>query len=197
MIRINLLPHREEARKARQRQMAFIAGGVLIMGALGVLMGYVIISGLIEHQNTRNRIFKDEITKLDKQIEEIKVLKEKTKSLLDRKKVVEELQSNRAETVHLIDQLVRQLPEGIYLKSIKQTGKVVNLQGYAQSQARVSTLMRNLEASPWLEAPDLVEIKAATVNNLRANEFTLNVKISRPEAEKKAAPQASAKDKKS
>lgn len=194
MIRINLLPHREEARKARQKQMAFISGGVLVLGVLGVLLGYIVIAGLIEHQNGRNKIFKDEIVKLNKQIEEIKVLKEKTKSLLDRKKVVEELQSNRAETVHLIDQLVRQLPEGIYLKSIKQNGKVVNLQGYAQSQARVSTLMRNLEASPWLETPDLVEIKAATVNNLRANEFSLNVKISRPEAEK-AAP--SAKDKKS
>lgn len=192
MIRINLLPHREEARKARQKQMAFIAGGVLILGALGVLLGYIVIAGLIEHQNSRNQIFKDEIVKLNKQIEEIKVLKEKTKSLLDRKKVVEELQSNRAETVHLIDQLVRQLPEGIYLKSIKQNGKTVNLQGYAQSQARVSTLMRNLEASPWLEAPDLVEIKAATVNNLRANEFTLNVKISRPEPEK-AAPSAKGK----
>jgi len=93
------------------------------------------------------------------------------------------LQSDRAEAVHVFDQLVRLLPDGLYLKAIKQNGKVVNIQGYAQSNARVSTLMRNLEASPWLETPDLVEIKGVTVNSLRANEFSLNVKVSAPQKE--------------
>ncbi|MDP1683469.1 MAG: PilN domain-containing protein [Burkholderiales bacterium] len=183
MIRINLLPHREEKRKARQQQMLFISGGVAVLGALSVLLGYIAIAGMIDYQNGNNQYLKGEITKLNSEIEEIKALKDKTRSLLDRKKVVEDLQADRAEAVHLFDQMVRLLPEGIYLKGIKQNGKVVNIQGYAQSNARVSTLMRNLEASPWLELPDLVEIKAVTVNNLRANEFSLNIKISAPQKE--------------
>ncbi|MBI5751623.1 MAG: PilN domain-containing protein [Hydrogenophilales bacterium] len=196
MIRINLLPHREEKRKARQQQMLFISGGVAVLGALSVLLGYIAIAGMIDHQNGNNQYLKGEITKLNTEIEEIKALKDKTKSLLDRKKVVEDLQADRAEAVHLFDQMVRLLPEGIYLKGVKQNGKVVNIQGYAQSNARVSTLMRNLEASPWLESPDLVEIKAVTVNNLRANEFSLNIKISAPQKEEVPAAKQP-KDKKS
>jgi type IV pilus assembly protein PilN len=118
---------------------------------------------------------KAEIAKLDKDIADIKKLKEQTQSLLSRKQVVETLQTNRSDEVHLLDQLVRVLPEGIYLSAIKQTGSTINLQGYAQSSARVSTLMRNLDASPWLESPALIEIKAATVQGLRANAFNLNV----------------------
>lgn len=178
MIRINLLPHREEKRKARQQQMMVITGGVAGIGVLTVLLGYITIGAMISDQEGNNQYLKGEITKLNKEIEEIKALKDKTRSLLERKKVVEDLQADRAEAVHLFDQMVRLLPEGIYLKSVKQSGKVVNIQGYAQSNARVSTLMRNLEASPWLELPDLVEIKGVTVNSLRANEFSLNVKIS-------------------
>ena len=180
MIRINLMPHREEKRKARQQQMLFISGGVAALGVLSVLFVYMAIAAMINDQAGNNQYLKGEITKLNKEIEEIKALKDKTRSLLERKKVVEDLQANRAEAVHLFDQMVRLLPEGIYLKGIKQNGKVVNIQGYAQSNARVSTLMRNLEASPWLELPDLVEIKGVTVNTIRANEFSLNVKISEP-----------------
>ena len=183
MIRINLLPHREAKRQAQKRQMGILAGGVAILGALSVLLGYSVIAGFIELQRGNNEFLKTEIGKLDKEIAEIKVLKEKTKSLLDRKKVVEDLQADRSSSVHLLDQLVRQLPEGIYLKSIKQNGKQVTLQGYAQSNARVSTLMRNLEESPWLETPTLVEIKAVALpNNVRANEFTLRITQSNPQA---------------
>lgn len=192
MIRINLLPHREEKRRAQKRQMGVIAGGVAALGVLTVLLGYTLIAGMIEYQKGNNDYLQGEIAKLDKQIQEIKVLKEKTSALLARKKVVEDLQANRSESVHLLDQLVRQLPEGIYLKAVKQTGKVVNIQGYAQSNARVSTLMRNLEASPWLESPDLIEVKAVTVNGLRANEFSLNVTLSAPQ---KPEPAGSAKPK--
>lgn len=181
MIRINLLPHREEKRLAQKRQMGVIAAGVAVLGVVSVLLGYTIIAGIIEYQKGNNDFLKSEISKLDKEIAEIKALKEKTKSLLDRKKVVEDLQTDRSSSVHLLDQLVRQLPEGIYLKTIKQTGKVITLQGYAQSNARVSTLMRNLEESAWLESPNLVEVKAVTVNNLRANEFTLTVVLSPPQ----------------
>ena len=195
MIRINLLPHREEKRQAQKRQMGVIAGGVVILGILSVLLGYTIIAGIIEYQKGNNEYLKGEIGKLDKEIAEIKALKDKTKSLLDRKKVVEDLQTDRSSSVHLLDQLVRQLPEGIYLKAIKQEGKTVTIQGYAQSNARVSTLMRNLEESPWLESPNLVEVKAVTVNNVRANEFTLTVKQSAPQQAVPASP-ATAKDKK-
>ena len=183
MIRINLLPHRELKRAARMRQFNFMLLGVAVVGALTVLLVYTVIAGMQENQDRRNRFLESETAKLDKQIEEIKKLKEQTQALLSRKKVVEALQSNRAQTVHLLDQLARQLPEGIYLKGIKQTGAKVSIQGYAQSNARVSTLMRNLEASPWLEAPVLVEIHAATVNGIRANEFSLDVNLTQPKAE--------------
>lgn len=196
MIRINLLPHREEKRIAQKRQMGVIAAGVAIMGLLSILLGYTIIAGFIEHQKGNNEYLKGEIGKLDKEIAEIKALKDKTKSLLDRKKVVEDLQTDRSSSVHLLDQLVRQLPEGIYLKSIKQDGKTIYLQGYAQSNARVSTLMRNLEESPWLESPNLVEIKAVNLNNARVNEFTLTVQQSAPQQAVPASP-ATPKDKKS
>ncbi|MCL6556337.1 MAG: PilN domain-containing protein [Burkholderiales bacterium] len=200
MIRINLLPHREAKRRARQREMIVVAVGVAILGALTVFAGSLVIGGMIEHQEENNRYLKSEIAKLDKDIQEIKNLKEKTQLLLDRKRVVEELQAGRTTAVRLLDQLVRQLPPGMYLKAIKQTGNKINIQGYTQSNARVSTLMRNLDASPWLENPQLVEIKAVTVNNVRANEFSLDVTLSVP-AEAKAqaaqAPAAPVKDKRS
>jgi type IV pilus assembly protein PilN len=183
MIRINLLPHRELKRAARMRQFNFMLLGVAVIAAVTVLLVFSIIAGMKENQDRRNHYLESETTKLDKQIEEIKKLKEQTQALLSRKKVVEALQSNRAQAVHLLDQLARQLPEGVYLKGIKQSGDSVNIQGYAQSNARVSTLMRNLEASPWLEAPALVEIHAATVNGVRANEFSLNVKLTQPKAD--------------
>lgn len=180
MIRINLLPHREEKRAARQRNFNFMALGAAALGLVTVLLVHTINNNKIETQNNRNHFLETETAKLDKQIEEIKKLKDQTQALLARKQVVETLQSNRGQAVHLLDQLVRQLPEGIYLKAIKQTGDMVNIQGYAQSNARVSTLMRNLDASPWLEAPVLIEIKVASVNNIRTNEFSLNVKLTAP-----------------
>lgn len=195
MIRINLLPHREAKRKARQQQMTGVTGGVVVLGAVSILAGYMAIGAMIERQEENNRFLKSEITKLDKEIEEIKVLKEKTQSLIDRKKVVEDLQADRSQAVHLLDQMVRQLPGGMYLKAIKQTDKKVNIQGYTQSNARVSTLMRNLEASPWIENPQLVEIKATTLNNVRANEFSLDVQVSAPQKSAETAPAGGAKPK--
>ncbi len=190
MIPINLLPHRAARRKAAQKQFVVLAVMTVILA--GVIVGAVhtIFAERIQNQQERNRYLETEIAALDKQIDEIKKLKEQTAALLARKRVVESLQTNRTETVRLLDQLVRQLPDGIYLKSIKQTGKTVNVVGYATSNARVSTLMRNFEASPWLEEPKLIEIKAAQVGKDKAslNEFNLNVIISRPKEE--AAPAA-------
>jgi type IV pilus assembly protein PilN len=190
MIPINLLPHRAARRKAAQKQFAILAAMTVGMAAAIVLAVHTFFAERIENQLERNRFLETQIAALDKQIDEIKKLKEQTAALLARKRVVETLQTNRTETVRLLDQLVRQLPDGIYLKAIKQTGKTVNVVGYATSNARVSTLMRNIEASPWLEEPKLIEIKAVTVGKekVELNEFNLNVIISRPKEE--AAPAA-------
>ncbi len=186
MIPINLLPHREQKRAAQQKQFFAMAAGMAMIGLGGVILVHGFFSQRIDTQMSRNKFLSTEITGLDKQIDEIKKLKEQTQSLLARKKVVEALQANRTEAVRLLDQLVRQLPEGLYLKAIKQTNDMVNIQGYANSNARVSTLMRNFEASPWLETPTLVEIKAAKINDNPISEFSLNVKISRAHQEDEA-----------
>lgn len=176
MIRINLLPHRELARAARRRQFNILLGIAVVAGVVAVVIGHSLIAARQSTQEARNAFLEQEIARLDSQIVEIKKIREQTQALLERKQVVETLQSNRTEVVHLFDQMIRLLPDGLYLKSFKQEGRVITLTGYTQSSARVSTLMRNLESSPWFESAGLVEIKAVTVNNLRANEFVLTVK---------------------
>jgi type IV pilus assembly protein PilN len=183
MIRINLMPHRAIRREALQRQFIMVAAGVAVFGVLVWFLVHSTLADRIQNQIGRNKFLDEKIVELDKQIEEIKRLREQTAQLLARKKVVEALQANRAEAVHLLDQLVRQLPDGVYLKAVKQTGQRVAITGYAQSNARVSTLMRNLESSPWLEQAALVEIKTATVNNQRLSEFQLNISLSRTKSE--------------
>ncbi len=195
MIRINLLPHREQKRQARQRQFISVAIGMTVLALAVVGLVHVIFLGQIENQQSRNKLLKDEIAKLDEQIKEIDKLREQTQALLSRKQVVETLQTNRTEAVHLLDQMVRQLPDGVYLRSLKQTGTRVTVIGYAQSNARVSTLMRNIESSPWLTQPELVEIKAvpapgAKDKDARINEFTLAFQLKRaaPPPDSKTAP---------
>jgi type IV pilus assembly protein PilN len=179
MIRVNLLPHREAARKAKRQQFYSMVGGAVGLGALVVFLGYSIINGYISSQVATNDYLKAEIAVLDKQIAEIKRLKEQTQALLARKQIIEDLQRDRGETVYLLTELVKQVPEGIYLKSLKQEGQKVNVTGYAQSNARVSALMRNLEASPWLERPQLIEVKAVVLNGRRSNEFAMNFWLTR------------------
>ncbi|MGQ0751052.1 MAG: PilN domain-containing protein [Betaproteobacteria bacterium] len=187
MIRINLLPHREIRRKRQQQHFFIMLGAVAAIGAaIWFAVSYGYLAGQLSDQQARNKYLQDEIAKLDKQIAEINKLKEQTAALLERKRVVEELQANRSEVVHLLDQLVRQIPEGVYFRAVKQTGGRVTINGYTQSQARVSTLMRNLESSPHLEGPGLVEVKSAQAAGARTNEFTLTINISRPKPE--AAP---------
>jgi type IV pilus assembly protein PilN len=186
MIRVNLLPHREEKRKRRQQQFLGIAVFSVILGLVVAGAVWFFLDQQVEQQRANVAYMKGEIGKLDKQIEEIRKIREETASLLAKKQVVEGLQSNRSEPVQLLDQLLRQLPEGIYLKQIKQTGVKVNVVGYAQSNARVSTLMRNLGASPYLENPELIEIKATLLDNnpnKRVNEFSMNISVKRAKAE--------------
>jgi len=183
MIRINLLPHRELARAARRRQFNVLLGIAAAAGVLTVVLGHSVIAARQSTQDARNAFLEQEIVKLDGQIGEIKKIREQTQALLERKQVVETLQSNRTEVVHLFDQMIRLLPDGLYLKSFKQAGDIITISGFTQSSARVSTLMRNLDDSPWFESATLVEIKSATVNNLRANEFVLTVKQTRQQAD--------------
>jgi type IV pilus assembly protein PilN len=189
MIRVNLLPHREEKRKRRQQQFGVLAGIAAVLGLLVAGAVWVFLDTQVSQQQANVNYMKAEISKLDKQIEEIRKIREETASLLAKKQVVEGLQSNRSEPVQLLDQLLRQLPEGVYLKQVRQNGPKVNIQGYAQSNARVSTLMRNLGASPYLENPELVEIKAVPAPgspNNRVNEFNMNISIKRALAEDSA-----------
>jgi type IV pilus assembly protein PilN len=186
MIRVNLLPHREIRRKAQQQQFFIMLGVVVAIGA-GIWFGvHTYLDNEFNTQVARNKYLQEEIAKLDKQIAEIQKLKDQTAALLARKQVVETLQGTRSEVVHLLDQMVRQLPDGVYLKSIKQAGTRVTINGLTQSQARVSTLMRNLESSPHLERPGLIEIKAAQQGNLRINEFVMNINITRAKAKDSA-----------
>lgn len=188
MIRINLLPHRAEKRRAKQLQFVVLSGISLAIGALIVALVHVAISSQIDYQNRRNDYLKQEITVLDKQIAEIKKLREQTQSLLARKNVVENLQSTRSDVVHLLDQMLRILPDGVYIKSIKQSGYKIALIGYAQSNARISTLMRSVEDSPWLDSPTLIEIHAVNVNGGRASEFSLNFNLTKSATPANQAP---------
>ena len=199
-VRINLLPHREQKRQARQRQFVSFAVLLAILAAAVVGLVHMIFAAKIDDQNARNKLLKTEIAKLDEQIKEIDKLRDQIQQVLARKQVVENLQANRSEAVHLLDQIVRQLPDGIYLKSLKQTGTRVQMVGYAQSNARVSTLMRNIEASPWIAAPELVEIKLVSLPGAtrgaqaqQANEFTLNFQVKRSAPGSAAPPAAPAR----
>ncbi len=180
--RINLLPHREERRKRARTHFA-------VLGAMTAALGVVIVGAVwfvfqrdIGAQEDRNKFMKAEIAKLDKEIDEIREVKDKIAALLARKQVIETLQAERVQSVYLLDELVRQMPEGVFLKSMKQRGAVVDLLGYAQSNARVSTLMRNIESSPWLTDPKLIEVKAATVGKMRISEFSMRLGLKRPAA---------------
>lgn len=192
MIRINLLPHREAKRKARRQQFYVLLGLVSVLAGLIWFLGYSIISNRIAAQNEKNEFLKREIASLDKEIDEIKKIQEQTNALLARKRVIEALQSNRMETVHLFNELAKQVPEGIYLRTVAQTGQRIAISGYAQSNARITTLMNNLDESHLLERSTLVETKAESVGNRRLNAFSITTVIS-PKA---AAPATPAQDKK-
>ncbi len=196
MIRINLLPHREEKRRQRRQQFYTISVAMVLLGGLIGFAVQSIYGGYIERQEARNAFLKAEIAKLDIEIAEIRRLREQIDALLARKQVIESLQGDRAKTVHLFNELAYGMPEAVYLKSLKQSGARVTLVGYAQSNARVSHLMRNLEGSPFLEQPGLIEVKAATVENRKVSEFTLSIGIESPKAAEEAKPMQAAGERK-
>jgi type IV pilus assembly protein PilN len=186
--RINLLPHRADRRKRARQHFMTISGMTFGLGLLVAFLIYQFYARQIEVQNDRNAFLASEIKKLDKDIADINELRNQIQALLARKQIIETLQADRAQTVHLLEQMVRQMPEGVYLKAMRQTGAKVHIVGYAQSNARVSTLMRNIEASPWLTEPILVEVKAATTaDKRRVSEFNMYLNLKRAEPPKDAA----------
>ena len=191
MGRINLLPPRHIKRAERQRQFNLMLVATAIAGAVLVFMGQTYISTQIDSQLSRNGRLDTANTQLDKEIAEIRELKNQINSVLERKQVVENLQTDRSQAVVVLDEIARQLPEGMVLTSIKQQGKTITLQGLADTNARVATLVRNLSTSPWMERPRLIEIKAVAVktSKTKQNNFTMNVSLKAPKPET-AAPES-------
>jgi len=183
MIRINLLPHRQIRREAKQREFGLMAVFTAIAACAILFVAYTVINSKVESQLERNQRLNNAIVKLDKEIADIKDLREQISAMLERKQVVENLQTNRSQAVIVFDELSRQLPEGMYLKSIKQEGKVITIEGVADTNARVATLVRNFNQSSWMESPTLIEIKAITVGAQKQNLFTLKVSLKTPTTE--------------
>ena len=181
MTRINLLPWREALRKERKRQFASVAVGAALLMAAMIFFAHVQINGQIESQNLRNKFLQDEITKVDASIKEIRELESAKKALLTRMNVIQDLQSRRPMVVHMLDELVRAVPEGLYLTKMEQEGHEVVLEGQAQSNARVSAFMRKLDGSDWFENPRLDVIQIDEKNGTRSSKFLLKVKQVNPD----------------
>lgn len=182
-MRINLLPHRQIKRAERQRQFGLMALMAAIASSAIVFSGWQFLSLKKDSQLERNNRLELAIGQLDKEIADIKDLKDQINNVLERKQIVENLQTNRSQSVVILDELTRQMPEGLYLKSIKQQGNLIILEGVADTNARVATLVRNLNVSNWMESPILVEIKSMTVNGVKQNDFTMNVSLKAQKAE--------------
>lgn len=188
MIRVNLLPHRQIRREARQREFGLMVLFSAIAAAAIIFVGYTFINGQVAKQLERNQRLDAAIVKLDKEIADIKNLKDQISATLERKQVVENLQTNRSQAVVVFDELSRQLPEGMYLTSVKQQGKMITVEGVADTNARVATLVRNYNISSWFESPILLEIKAVTKNAQKQNVFSLNVHLKETKTETEDAP---------
>lgn len=182
-MRINLLPHRQLKRAERQRQFGLMALMAAVAAGAIVFFGWTILGAQKASQLERNARLETAITSLDREISDIKSLKDQISNVLERKQIVENLQTNRSQSVVILDELTRQLPEGLYLKSIRQNGSLITLEGVADTNARVATLVRNLSVSNWMESPNLVEIKSSTLNGIRINDFTLTVNLKAQKAE--------------
>jgi type IV pilus assembly protein PilN len=198
VILINLLPHREEKRAARKRAF-FVALGIAAIAGVAVIgIWYSVLQQLTASQQGRNTFLKQEIAKLETQIKDIANLRNEIEALKARQRAVEDLQTNRNIPVYLLDELVKQTPEGIYLTSIKQNGAVVTVAGVAQTNERVSEFLRNTQYnSKWLERPELVEIKAVSMQTSkneqrRLFDFSMRVSLKRPAAPTPAAPASGA-----
>ncbi|KPK40564.1 MAG: hypothetical protein AMJ69_01870 [Gammaproteobacteria bacterium SG8_47] len=188
MARINLLPWREELRRQRLKQFVSIALGSVVLAALIVLLVHMNIAGAIDAQDSRNEFLKRKIKEVEEQIKEINELEAEKQRLLSRMEIIQQLQHNRPEVVHLFDEIVRRVPEGISLATIKQSSNSVVITGRAQSNARVSALMRNLNDSEWFAQPrlDIIQTKGKSNEANRASDFTLRVQQVRPKPQQES-----------
>lgn len=175
MTRINLLPWRELRRKEQQRQFVSIAAGAAILMGVILLYVHIHVAGMIEEQTMRNKFMQDEISKVEAKIAEIKTLETKKQQLLARMNIIQQLQTRRPEIVHVFDELVRAVPPGMYLTKISQQGSNMVIEGVAQSNARISSFMRNLDASPWFANPKLDVIEANDKDASHNSSFKLTV----------------------
>lgn len=173
MARINLLPWREEQRKQKQYEFFGLIGFAAALAGVVVILMHVYYVQLIDRQNDRNKYLQDEIAVLDKKIKEIQELEKEKQRLLDRMRAIEQLQTNRPLIVHFFDELIDSLPEGVSVTSLKQSGELITIEGSAQSNARVSSFMRNLEKSQWLANPKLDVISSKDESGVRISNFTL------------------------
>lgn len=184
MARINLLPWREQLREERKQRFLVAMAAVLGIGAGLVFLGAQYLEGQMEGQLARNDFVRKEIAVLDARIKEISELKTKKQQLLERMKIIQDLQGNRPIIGRVFDQLVRTLPDGVYFSGVSMAGKAISITGAAESNNRVSNLMRNLDASEWLESPTLSEVKAVTAGAVdQANVFSLTVQQTQPTVE--------------
>ena len=184
MARINLLPWRAERRRLRQKEFMAMLGMSALAAVLVSFLIYLYYNAQISGQGERNDFLRDQITQVDAKIKEIDELDKKKAKLLARKEVIEQLQANRSQMVHLFDSLVRTIPDGVTLTTIQQNGDLLTLKGRSQSNARVSTYMRNLESSGWMTNPELSVIEARGDNKGLPYEFDLQVKLANPNAPK-------------
>lgn len=182
MAKINLLPWREERRQELKRQFFIVLAGVVLLGAGAVYLVNMQVEAQIDNQNRRNDFITQETHKLDAQIKEIAELKKQRASLIERMKIIQDLQGNRPVIVQIFDELVRTVPDGVFYKKLKATGDIISVTGVAESNNRVSNLMRNLDASPMLEAPNLSKVRAADKDKA-VNEFDLTVRREKPKSE--------------
>jgi type IV pilus assembly protein PilN len=183
MARINLLPWREERRQELKKEFLTILGLVLALGVGLVLLADRVVNGQIEYQEARNQYLSDNITELDKKVAEIRELQKKRNQLIERMRVIQELQGNRPIIVRILDQLVRTVPDGVFYTSLKTSDKQISIEGIAESNNRVSSLMRRLDASDWLADPNLDLVRAAPQYGDSATTFKLTVKVQLPKSE--------------
>ena len=174
MPRINLLPWREQERKVRRREFLVAVGGAALAGIIFVGCGKLLYGSWIDAQNAKNNLLKKEIVKLDAQIADIQDLENRKQRLVARMEIIEKLQRKRPEIVHLFDELVKTVPEGIYLTQIKENGKKLEMKGVAQSSTRVSTFMRNIDSSSWMDNPQLQVVEISKDSPTGGSSFTLS-----------------------
>ena len=186
MAQINLLPWREEQRQELKKEFLITSALVLILGAGLLLLADRVVNSQIDYQNARNAHLTKNIKELDKQVKELRDLKKRRNQLIDRMRVIQELQGNRPIIVRVLDQLVRTVPDGVFYTGLNARGKNISVTGIAESNNRVSSLMRSLDGSDWLANPNLDKVTAASKFGDQANNFKLSVKIEAPASEEQA-----------